>query len=137
MSKPDDRAIAMVTASLLRRGKMLHHIALIFPVFALVLIIVRRTKYALPLGVSLLLGVAEFWFALRVALDADLFGGLASEKTDTAGMDKALAKLGLVKEGKTGRSMEDRAKGGLRLLKLQTLCLAGQIAAFSACFFMR
>lgn len=137
MSKADDHALAAVTAALLKRGKMLHHVSLIFLVAAILLALGKGMRCTLPLGLGLALGIVELWFAFRVALDADLFGRLAGEKLETADMDKALSRLGLIKSEKSGRSMEDRAKGGLRLLKAQTLCLAGQILAFLACFFIR
>jgi len=134
MSKADDHAIAAVTAALLRRGKMLHYASLLILFLSPFLLVTKGTSGLPSLAVVVALGLLQFWFAFRVSLDADLFEGLAGDKTDTAGMDKALARLGLVKPDQSGRSMEDRAKGGIRLLKLQALCLLGQILAFLACF---
>ena len=127
---------ASITAAVLRRGEMLHHISLLltFLILAqamLCRIFERRTPHPWLLAVAVLSGVLEFWFAARVALDADLFETIASEKTDLKQFDKAMARLGMAKPEKAGRSVDERSRGALRLFKRQGLFLAIQVAAFA------
>lgn len=133
----DDCDIAMITAAVLRRGRMLHHISLILSALVLAQFSLQHLYQNGPIGTCLwmqalvlLLGLTELWFAARVALDADLFDAIAGTKLDIIELDKAMTRLGLTIEGKAGRSMEDRARGGFRLLKMQGLCLLGQTVGF-------
>lgn len=130
VNESNDRGIASVTAAVLRRGKMLHQVSLILGAFAGAVFLYKGGPC--PLFV-LLLGAAELWFAARVALDADLFAGIADGKLEAPQLDDSLHRLGLRKTAGGVRSMEDRSRGALRLLKLQALCLLAQVAAFAAC----
>jgi hypothetical protein len=135
----DDRGIAIITAAVLRRGRMLHHISLILSALVLaqfLLLGLYKTDAlaAWPriLALVIVFGIAEIWYAARVALDADLFEAIGGAKLDATGLDRAMMRLGLTIEAKAGRGMEERARGGFRLLKLQGLCLLGQTVAFVA-----
>ena len=131
---------ASITAGVLRHGKMLHHISLLitFLIVAQVMlsrIFEKRVPHPWLLAVVVLSGVLEFWFAARVALDADLFETIASEKSDLKQFDEAMARLGMAKPEKAGRTVDERATGALRLFKRQGLFLAIQVAVF-ACSLM-
>lgn len=133
----DDHGIAIVTAALLRRGQMLHHISLILSTLVLAQLAWQGVHQGGAIektcpwmqAVALLFGIAELWFAARVALDADLFGAIAEAKLDVVGLDKALTRL-TRKTRNSERGMNDRSQGSIRLLRLQGYCLLGQIAAF-------
>lgn len=89
---------------------------------------------------ALLLGLAERYLALRLALDERLFDRLsqrlshgdgAHEPAALAELDQALASLGLAPPAKAGRPLPPRIAGTLRLLRwhgtavvLQLLLLA-------------
>jgi hypothetical protein len=128
----DDASIAVVTAAVLRRGRMLHFISLIFSGLVLAWFLYKGAVFSAMPVLVLLFGLAEFWFALRVALDADLFAAIGEGKLDAVKLDDALQRLGFIKKAKAGRSMEERSRGALRLLKLQGLCLLLQVATYFA-----
>src|SRR5690606_34055389 len=79
----------------------------------------------------LIVGVAEKYWALRVALDAELFQRLAEagEQLDsqTRALDQALQHLGLQNAQHSGRAWNQRCQGALSLLRRQALCLLLQI----------
>jgi hypothetical protein len=132
---------ASITAGILRRGAMLHHISLLFNFLIpaeviLCRILAKRVPHPWLLAVSLLAGVLEFWFAARVALDAGLFETIADEKTDIKQFDAAMVSLGMAKPEKAGRSVEERARGALRLFRRQILFFAIQAIAFACSFIL-
>lgn len=92
--------------------------------------------------VSVLAGVVQKYFSLRVALDAALFRRLADlEFRDASGpddetlaaLDAALAECGLIKPaaGST-RDLASRCQGAMRLLYAQAMCMAVQVVALVA-----
>ena len=90
------------------------------------------------LALVVLLGLAELYFAIRVGFDAALFRRLAAapEGFDRARLDRALSRLGLMPEAKTGRPIIERIAGARRLLAWQGMTLVAQIllALFGAGF---
>jgi uncharacterized membrane protein len=86
---------------------------------------------ALICAALLIVGVAEKYWALRVALDAELFQRLAEagEQLDsqTRALDQALQHLGLQNSQPSGRAWNQRGQGALSLLRKQALCLLLQI----------
>ena len=76
-----------------------------------------------------LLGLVELYLAIRVGFDAALFHRLAAapEGFDCARLDRALLRLGLMPEAKTGRPIVERIAGARRLLAWQGLTLAAQV----------
>lgn len=82
----------------------------------------------------LLLGIGEKYWALRVALDVDLFSALAKSQDIEQGLgelDSALQQLGLAPRSSlqqlAPRSLLSRSQGALRLLRNQAWCLGGQV----------
>lgn len=74
-------------------------------------------------AVPLLLALAQFWLLLRVAIDRRLFEALATSANrhgaaDLAGLDTALLQLGWIAPSRQGRTMADRARGALRLVRI-------------------
>ncbi|MEZ0259790.1 MAG: hypothetical protein ACAH80_02205 [Alphaproteobacteria bacterium] len=128
----NDKGIAAVTAAILHRGRMLNYVSLVLSALVVAQFLSKGAAFGVCPSLVLALGLAEFWFAARVALDANLFEKIADGKLSTKDIDDSLLRLGLIKQEKAGRSMEDRSRGAFRLLKLQGMCLLGQMAAFIA-----
>jgi hypothetical protein len=81
------------------------------------------------LALIVLLGLVELYLAIRVGFDAALFRRLAvaPDGFDCARLDRALSRLGLMPEARTGRPMIERVAGARRLLAWQGRTLAAQI----------
>ena len=82
-------------------------------------------------GLLVMLGLAQKYWALRVALDAELFTRLAEDLgrlvSRTTELDQALLQLGLQKAAPATRGWEERCRGALRLLRLQAAWLVAQL----------
>lgn len=129
-----------LVASLLQRGASLDHLSSVLTLLGLLAGI--APVLGLPVApavwvlavVMLILGIAEKYWAQRVAIDAQLFPLLATKEDhfhDAAGqLDTALQELGLAPKTATPRTPIDRSRGALRLLRRQVVCLGAQ------CFLM-
>ena len=125
-------------ADLLDQGRLIHGIvgpltvagALAVPVLA---VLHKPPAIVLvALTVAVVLGLIETLLALRVAFDAAALRRMAGHADGMTRFDTALAALGLAKPGQAGRPMADRAKGCLRLLRLQAIIAILQVAAMLA-----
>jgi hypothetical protein len=124
-------------ACLLRRGKTLDGLSSALSVLALLIGLapllgaVAQPLAAVLCTLLVLLGLAEKYWALRVALDTELFQHLADDAEQlarrTVDLDQALARLGLQPPNTTARSWDERSRGALRLLRLQALSLLAQL----------
>lgn len=125
----DDALSAAIAAAILRRGSLLHTASLVLTLVVLIGGAATRPGGALLVAVALIavLGVIEFWLAVRVALDAELFDILAARPSDLAGFDRVMQGLDLMPPGKANRPLVDRIHGAFRLLKLQALTLGVQV----------
>lgn len=123
-------------AGLLRRGKTIDRLSSALTLLALVIGLGPLLGFmALSTGAAvcvllLACGVLQKYYALRVALDAELFAQAASDPTQlsrrTAELDEALTLLGHKAE-QSQRSWTQRSEGALRLLRLQALWLGLQL----------
>ncbi|KVT84311.1 hypothetical protein WK59_12565 [Burkholderia ubonensis] len=75
-------------------------------------------------------GVGALWYAVRIEIDRRLFAALArtasgdaSADDGLAALDRALADLGWIDEGKAGRTLDARVRGAVGL------CRAGVLVA--------
>lgn len=124
-------------ASLLRRGKALDGLSSAVSLLGLAIGLAPLLgAVAQPLGalfcaLLLLLGLVEKYWALRVALDAELFQHLADDAEHlalrTPDLDQALTQLGLQPANLAARSWDERSRGALRLLRLQAFWLLAQL----------
>ena len=131
------QADLLLVAALLRRGRSIDHfssaLSLVAVVFGLAPWLGAPASLILALTCAALLitGLVEKYWALRVALDAELFQRLAEagEQLDsqTHALDQALQNLGLQNAEQGGRTWSLRAQGALGLLRKQALCLLLQI----------
>ncbi|TRO21722.1 hypothetical protein EQ826_07290 [Ectopseudomonas mendocina] len=140
------QADLLLVAALLRRGRSLDHcssaMSLVAVVFGLAPWLGPPPSLILALLCAALLiaGLAEKYWALRVALDAELFQCLAEagEQLDsqTHALDQALQNLGLKNAQQAGRTWSLRSQGALGLLRKQALCLLLQIIIVVLGFFI-
>ncbi|WP_339526918.1 hypothetical protein [Pseudomonas sp. EA_35y_Pfl2_R111] len=124
-------------ASLLRRGRALDQLSTTLSLVALLiglaplLGITAQPLTALFCALLLIPGLGQKYWALRVALDAELFQQLASRvdqlAAHTADLDQALAQLKLQPANQPARSWDERSLGALRLLRQQALWLLAQL----------
>jgi hypothetical protein len=125
-----------LVAGLLRRGRNLDQLSTALTLFALLIGLAGWLKLVNPqaaalIGAALFIaGVLQKYFAVRVALDAELFALMASDlqqlQRRTIELDQALGNLGQSAD-KSGRNWSERSQGALRLLRRQALCLAAQV----------
>lgn len=125
-----------VTASLLARGRQLERLSDGITLLALALGLAPLLGLALPMlpkvlcAGLVLLGLAHKYWAVRVALDAELFTRMAASgdlPADTQALDRALHALRLKPKACDCRDWPARSQGALSLLKRQALCLALQL----------
>lgn len=125
-----------LVAGLLRRGKPLDRLSGVLTLLALVIglgpllgFMALSTGAGVCIGL-LVCGLLQKYYALRVALDAELFATLAAApellEKRTLELDQALLSIGL-KTSCAARSWEQRSQGALRLLRLQALWLSLQL----------
>lgn len=127
----------LLTAGLLRRGRQLDQLSTGLTLLGLAggllpLLIGRgNLLMALPCVLLILLGVVQKYWAIRVALDAELFTTLAADPTlrqaRIAELDAALVELHLQPATQATRPWDARIRGAWRLLRLQALWLAAQL----------
>ncbi|SDV46143.1 hypothetical protein [Chitinasiproducens palmae] len=79
--------------------------------------------------VSIVSVLPQKYWAIRVALDADLF-----RLGDAAAIDTTLGALRLMPANKAGRSWDARARGALRLLRRQAACVGVQLLVLACAF---
>ncbi len=131
-----DEMHLQLIAGLLRRGKALDRFSSALTLIALVIGLGPLLGFmALTTGgavcvLLLVCGLLQKYYALRVALDAELFTHVSGDPTQlarrTAELDQALVMLGH-KADQRFRSWDQRGQGALRLLRLQGLWLGLQV----------
>jgi hypothetical protein len=127
-----DRVEAAAVADLLAHGRVIHALSAALTVAGVTAVPVLALLLAGPLELvlatlSVLAGVAELWFALRVGFDARIFERIARGELGLDGFDAAMTGLGLMPAGKAGRPMPARARGAMGLLARQAALLALQL----------
>ncbi|MDF3865003.1 hypothetical protein P3W53_11045 [Pseudomonas denitrificans (nom. rej.)] len=130
-----DPALILV-ASLLRRGSSLNGLSSALTVLALalgfygVLMASATLAFSLSMALLVLLGLVQKFYAMRVALDADLFEAMANAgealQEKTRQLDEALATYAGVPADKAGRPWSERSRGALVLLRRQVQLCAVQ-----------
>ncbi|MCJ7851638.1 hypothetical protein [Pseudomonas monteilii] len=125
-----------VVASLLGRGIQLEHLSDGLTLLALAYGLAPLLGLPLaPLAsvlcsVLLALGVLHKYWAIRVAIDAELFAHLANSvdlAADTQALDHALFELKLKPQATDGRAWPARSQAALGLLRRQAVCLGLQL----------
>jgi hypothetical protein len=127
----------LVVASLLSRGKQLERLSDALTLLALAYGLAPLLGGTLhPLAsllciVLLALGVLHKYWAIRVAVDAELFSHLANSNdlsADTQALDRALFELKLKPQAADARTWPARSQAALALLRRQALCLGLQLS---------
>ncbi|MDM8348986.1 hypothetical protein P8H27_08730 [Pseudomonas sp. sp1636] len=124
-------------ASLLRRGRTLDWLSAGLTLLALLIGLAPLLNTAAhPLSALLcallvILGLIEKYWAVRVALDAELFQHLGDSVAQLHGrtldLDRALGQLGLQPANQAARAWDQRCRGALRLLRMQAVWLLAQL----------
>lgn len=128
----------VVVASLLKRGRQIERLAdgisllaLFFGLAPLLIGAPSQWLSAALCALLLLAGLLQKFFAIRVALDADLFAQLATcdeqRGQHTQALDQALFSLGLKASQVDNRDWPTRSRAAMRLLRQQVLCFTVQI----------
>ncbi|AVF54301.1 UNVERIFIED_ORG: hypothetical protein J2W65_000852 [Pseudomonas parafulva] len=126
----------VLVASLLRRGRQLAGLSDGMTLLALGFGLVPLLGAALspwslvPCLLLIGLGMLHKYWAIRVALDADLFAHLANSQdlaADTQALDRALFDHGLKPQPVDARTWPVRSRAALALLRRQGLCLGLQL----------
>lgn len=127
----------LLIAGLLRRGRQLDQLSTGLTLLGLAggllpLLIGRgNLLMALPCVLLILLGVVQKYWAIRVALDAELFATLAADPTlrqaRIAELDAALVELHMQPATQAARPWDARIRGAYRLLRWQALWLGVQL----------
>jgi hypothetical protein len=131
--RPEDRAICGVMATVLRRGRMLHAVSAPVTVTSFIAaptlaVFGGPSLLTIDASITFIAGLIEAFFAVRVALDADLFDDLAKGRLDLDSLDTALERVGLASGQKVGRPLAARLDGARRLLRMQAGWLLLQLA---------
>lgn len=125
-------------ADLLDQGRLIHGLAAPLSVVTTLAVPALAVLHKPPVMVlaaltaAVALGLIETVLALRVAFDAAALRRMAGHADGMTRFDAALMTLGLMKPDRAGRPMADRAKGCLRLLRLQAIVAILQVAAVLA-----
>lgn len=125
-------------ADLLDQGRLIHGIAAPLAIAATLgvpaLAVLHKPSVVVLvlLTVAVVLGLIETLLALRVAFDAAALRRMAGDADGASRFDAALVALGLATPDRAGRPMADRARGCLRLLRLQAIVAILQVAAVLA-----
>ncbi|MFK3682989.1 MULTISPECIES: hypothetical protein [Pseudomonas] len=126
-----------LVATLLARGQQLERVSDGISLLALAYALAPLLGLALPALASALcillvcLGLLHKYWAIRVALDAELFAHLANSTdltTATQQLDRALFDLNLKANASDPRDWPSRSQAALALLRRQALCLGLQVA---------
>jgi hypothetical protein len=121
------RASLAAAAALLAQGRGLDRLSRLLTVTALAALVAvavlgaPKLMVVALLALSVLAGVNELYFAVRVGFDAALFRRLAdaAETSELTSLDQALIAIGLLPADKAGRPLEQRIAGACRLFYKQ------------------
>ncbi|SIP88761.1 hypothetical protein [Aquipseudomonas alcaligenes] len=126
-----------LVAGLLRRGRGLDLLSNALTLLALayglapLLGTPPSAASAVICGLLVMLGLAQKYWAIRVALDAELFARLADDLgrlvSRTTELDQALHNLGLQPASAQPRDWQERSRAAIRLLRLQVAWLVAQL----------
>lgn len=138
MIPASERDVLATAAALLDQGERIDGLSRAVTVTALAalaafgLFDIETPASAALFASSVLMGLAELYLAIRVGLDAALFRRMAdaSAAPDLARLDGTMTALGLLPAGKAGRPLDQRTNGACRLLRIQAILAAVQIALF-------
>jgi hypothetical protein len=138
MTPVSEREVLASAAALLDQGERIDWLSRALIVLSLAalaafgILDVNKLAAAALLATSVLTGVAELYFAVRVGFDAALFRRVADTPAavDFAKLDGALTALGLLAANKTGRTLAQRTNGAVRLFRFQVGLAAAQTALF-------
>ena len=125
----DDSVAAQSAAALLgSAGRVVNGWSMAFALGALVLIGLQAAQWwsLASLCGSLFVGLAQMYFALRVAFDAAVFEHLQGEPAHYAAFDRLLAQWGMKNASDETRPIDSRVRGAMALLRQQAISFVVQ-----------
>lgn len=137
----DSRHDLAVAAALLEQGHVIDGLSRLLTALALLTLALLIGFSARPsllawtvLGVAIVAGAAQVYFAVRVGFDAALFRWLAAQNhtANFDALDDAMQGQGLLPPAKAGRPLPERIAGARRLFGRQAALLIVQIAVLLA-----
>ncbi len=124
MIQPDERPLCGVCAARLAGQGQLGWLSLL--VTAAALLALTQAGASVGWALVLLLGAAERYVAVRLAIDARLFGQLGGSGLALEQLDAALAALGMSPKGKAGRPLRQRVDGALAWARCHSALVVAQ-----------
>ena len=129
--------IAAIAASYLRQGRVLDKISRGLTLIGCVAVIAGAYASApLPITglaiLTVLLGLAQAYFALRAGFDAEIFNHLARGSFSATTFDGSMKRLRLIAADRAARPMSDRARGAMGLVRRQATAVALQVLSILA-----
>lgn len=110
-----ERAEMLITARLLQAAERIDWLSTaLTSVGAMAVVFAPPTR--MIAAVTIVLGLLEKLYAVRVSFDARLFEDLAGEAISATDVDSALTGLALAPRNKSGRTWTDRCRGAKRLV---------------------
>ena len=123
----DDNALTASTATafLSSISKILNHWSMLSALAAILILGLKQGNVFL--AVSLLMALCQAWFATRCAFDAAVFAALGGDVAHYESFDCILTRWRLRGAITVTRSLDERVKGALRLLRWQAVSFFVQI----------
>ena len=118
---PEEHALIAVTADFLRAAAKVQWLAIGLTIVAAASI-VFTTSARPPAIAAIALGIIASYYGIRVAFDARLLEGVATERLTTADLDAVFVK-------NKGRSWADRCRGARRLVAFESAATIAQMIA--------
>ena len=134
-----EHTMLAIAAALLDQGRSFDRLSRSVTVGALVTLIAigifgaAEPVLGFALTSSILVGLINLYFSVRVGVDAAIFHHFAAardEPVDLKGLDDALKEMGLLAASKAGRPLNARIIGARRLLICQIYVTLLQVALF-------
>lgn len=124
--KDDNTLTANTAAAFLSSiSKILNHWSMLSALAALLILGLKQGNVFL--AASLLTALFQAWFAVRCAFDAAMFAVLGSDATHYESFDRILTRWQLHGAITVTRSLDERVKGAIRLLRWQAVSFFVQI----------
>jgi hypothetical protein len=122
----DEQLTATISAAFLRSmGNVLNNWSMLLALAAILIIGLKANSIFLL--ASVIVALIQAYFAARCAFDAAIFADLGGEITQYAGFDRLLTRWKLRGENVTSRSLDERVRGAIGLLRWQAVSFCGQI----------
>ena len=118
---PEERALLAVTADFLRAASKVQWLAAGLVIVAAASLVFTTARRA-PAIAAMALGIIATYYGVRVAFDARLLEGVATERLTATDLEAVFVK-------NKGRSWADRCRGARRLVAFEAAATIAQLIA--------